>query len=46
MLQLVPGDRDQNGLLGPLDRSTHVAVPDESVVSPVIQEGSDYSNDG
>lgn len=29
VLQLVPGDRDQNGLLGPLDRSTHVAVPDE-----------------
>jgi hypothetical protein len=27
MLQLVPGDRDQNGLLRPPGRSTHVAVP-------------------
>lgn len=27
MLQLVPGDRDQNGLLRPPGRSTHLAVP-------------------
>ena len=27
MLQLVPGDRDQNGLLRPPGRSTYVAVP-------------------
>jgi len=27
MLQLVPGDLDQNGLLRPPGRSTHVAVP-------------------